>query len=552
MKKIFRSRKSIIFTILGLVCIIIASLAYYVFGGPRKSEVKIKMKDGVHLATDVFVPGYWGKYSTVLVRTPYNKASEEWMGNAFKLFRIAVVVQDTRGKYKSEGDFYPFVNEREDGLETLSWIRSQPWSDGTVAGWGGSYVGFTQWAISDSLDFLTLLLTGARLYDFVYPDSLFSLQTAYLWCTENASVKTNKIDAEKKKSAILTLPVSAADDSTIMDINFFNDWIAHNTFDEYWQKLDFRGKTKAPILSMAGWQDLFLKTQIDDFEALSKTGNPGNRLIIGPWVHGSMGEKNEYGGLDKTGKPTKIFNYVKRFLKGRKSKLTEPLKDTKYNLFVMERNEYVGSDVWPPQETLVTPYYIGPSGYLSNQPINGSGSVGYVYNPANPYPSHGGTTLGEGVGPARQNENVSRTDQLAFEMNIENEPLVLLGPVSATLWLTSDAPCTQFIVGLQDVFPDGKIINIQEGGANVKLSQTVPQKTEISIWATGYQLNPGHKLRVVISSGWFPRYNRSLNTCELATLATEMAEARQTIWYGSGTPSSIQLPVYQISSSTSK
>jgi putative CocE/NonD family hydrolase len=546
MKKLFRSRKSTILTILGIVCVIIAFSAYYVFGGPKKTEVKIKMRDGVHLATDVFVPGHFGKYPTVLVRTPYNKVAEEWMGKAFKLFRIAVVVQDTRGKYNSEGEFYPFVNEREDGLETLKWIRSQSWSDGTVAGWGGSYVGFTQWAISDSLDFLTLLLTGAKLYDFVYPDTLFSLQTAYLWGTENASAKTNKIEAEKKKSALLTLPVSAADDSTIMDINFYNDWLIHNKYDEYWQKLDFRGETKAPILSMAGWQDLFLKAQIDDFEALSKTGNPGNRLVIGPWVHGSMGEKNEYGGLDKTGKPTLIFNYVRRFLKGKKSKLAEPLKDTKYNLFVMERNEYVGSEVWPPSETHSTPYYIGPSGYLNTQSYAATGNLGYIYKPSDPYPSHGGTALGEGVGPAKQNENVSRTDQLVFEMKIDNEPLVLLGPVSATLWLTSDVPCTQFIVGIHDVFPDGKIINIQEGGANVKLNPTEPQKTEISVWATGYQLNPGHKLRVVISSGWFPRYNRSLNNCEPDFTATEMKDATQNLFFGPNTPSCLNLPVYKI------
>ena len=545
MKNLFRTKKSTILTILGIVLVIVAAVAYYVFGGPKKAEVKLKMRDGVNLATDVFVPGYIGKYPTVLVRTPYNKATEEWMGKAFKLFRIAVVVQDTRGKYNSEGVFYPFVHEREDGLETLKWIRSQPWSDGTVAGWGGSYVGFTQWAISDSLDFLTLLLTGAKLYDFVYPDSLFSLQTAYLWGTENASAKTNKIDDEKKKSAIYTLPVSAADDSAIMDINYYNDWLTHNSYDEYWQKLDFRGKTKAPILSMAGWQDIFLKAQIEDFEALSKTGNQGNRLIIGPWVHGSMGEKNEYGGMDKTGNPTLIFKYVKRFLKGQKSKLTEPLKDAKYNLFVMERNEYFGSDVWPPRETKITPYYLGQSGYLNKQPFNDNGSASYTYNPADPYPSHGGTTLGEGVGPAKQNGNVSRPDQLVYEMKIENEPLVLLGPVSATLWLTSDAPCTQFIVGIHDIFPDGKIINIQEGGANVKLNPNVPQKSEISVWATGYQLNPGHKLRVVISSGWFPRYNRNLNNCEPDFSATEMRNATQNLYFGPENPSYLNLPVYK-------
>src|SRR5512133_3647195 len=142
---------------------------------PRKKEVKIKMSDGTELSTDIFLPRGNGKHPVVLLRTPYGKWQDAWMGKAFGFFGIAVVLQDVRGKNGSGGEFYPFINERSDGLQTLRWIRQQPWSDGNITGWGGSYVGYTQWAISDSLDFLTPMLTGASIYDFVYPDSLFSL-----------------------------------------------------------------------------------------------------------------------------------------------------------------------------------------------------------------------------------------------------------------------------------------------------------------------------------------------------------------------------------------
>ncbi|GEM_PF-3701052 len=128
----------------------------------------------------------------------------------------------------------------------------------------------------------------------------------------------------------------------------------------------------------------------------------------------------------------------------------------------------------------------------------------------------------------------------------EGEPMVLLGPVGATIWFSSTAECTDFYVLLQDEFPDGKIINIQEGGTKVKFSKKEPLKTEISVWATGYQLNPGHKLRVVITSSWFPRFNRNLNICDPAAVATTMAEAKQTVMYGPDTPSSVNLPVYII------
>ena len=371
-----------------------------------KNELKIPMSDGVSLSTNVFLPNGHKKFPTVLVRTPYDKFAEQWMGKAFNFFGIAVVVQDVRGRYKSEGQFYPFINERNDGLQTLRWIRNQKWSNGTVSGWGASYVGYTQWAISDSLNFLTLLLTGANIYDFLYPDGLFSLQSAFTWGLPNAAPYSGTVSKEKLTKSFSFLPLSIADDSTVRNVDFINDWIQHETADNYWQKISFRGVTKSPLLSLAGWYDIFLKAQIEDFQALSANGNPGNRLIIGPWCHGAQAEENQYGGLKKTGNPQLIFMYVKNFLKGRSNKLKAPLKDKKYNLFIMERNEYVGSDVWPPAETRIVPYYIAENKSLTPEIPKGNGVLTYKYDPANPYPSHGGTILGNGVGPAKQNENI--------------------------------------------------------------------------------------------------------------------------------------------------
>ncbi len=533
-------------SLLIFICLAGIAFAAFNFYKAEKKEVSITMNDRVSLSTSIFVPKGKGPFTTVLVRTPYSTYAEEWLGQAFNLFRIAVVLQDVRGKYRSGGEFYPFINEREDGLKTLRWIRNQPWSDGKVAGWGASYVGYTQWAISDSLDFMTLLVTGARLYDFMYPDSLFSLQSAFLWGVENASPSANKIKEAEIKAGTNFLPLSAADDSLLKDIDYINDWIAHEKYDSYWEKLDFRGKTKAQMITIAGWYDLFLKAQIEDFQAIEAKGETSNRLVIGPLAHGPFGEPNDFGGLEKTGDPKLIFKYVKNHLKGKKDKLPAPLADSKYNLFIMERNEYVGSNVWPPAETNIIPYYIGPSGYFSTSMNNENGSLQYEYSPSDPYPSHGGTTLGTGVGPARQNDNLTRKDQLVFEKDTVSEPFILLGPVSATLWLSSTAPCTDFFILLQDQFPDGKIINIQEGGAKVSFETKDPKKVEISVWATGYQVNPGHKLKVVITSSWFPRFNRNLNNCEPAFSAISYQNARQQIFYGREMPSSVNLPVYQI------
>jgi len=452
----------------------------YWFLKADKKEIFLPMSDGTQLSTTLYVPKGPGTFPTVLVRTPYDKKSEYWMGQVFNLFRIAVVIQDVRGRHESEGSFYPFINERSDGLETLRWIRNKSWSNGVVGGYGGSYLGITQWAISDSLDYLNLLLTSANLYEFIYPDGLFSLQSAFTWGFGMTDQEAITMHPEKLDESYKILPLSQADDSTLMDIQFLNDWIRHEKYNAYWEKINFRGMTKAPVLSVAGWYDIFLKSQIQDFQTL-ENGNKSNRLIIGPYYHGTPGESIDYGGEEKTGKPSLLFKYLRKTLKGKKSSLGPPLHDKVYNLFIMERNEYVGSDSWPPPESILTPYYLAPSNSLRDKIYGEDGLLQYEYIPSDPYPSYGGTTLGTGVGPSRQNNNINRLDQLVFKQDINENPLILLGPISATLWLSSDVSCTDFMVQIQDVFPDGKIINIQDGGTHVIFEDQNPRKTEISI-----------------------------------------------------------------------
>jgi putative CocE/NonD family hydrolase len=388
-------------------------------------------------------------------------------------------------------------------------------------------------------------MTGASMYDLLYDQGLFALQTAFTWGLAISAKENNEKFTKTMPKSFYILPLSSADDSVSYDVKFINDWISHDKYDSYWKTQDHAGITHAPLLSVAGWYDIFIKQQISDFQKLLKTGNPESRLVIGPWCHGTQGIKNEYGGKNKVGNQGEIIdNFLIKYLSDETQKVMEkPFTDKKYNLFIMERNEYFGSDTWPPKESVPTAFYFGKENKISTRPAAEKGDLKYVYNPADPYPSLGGTALGVGVGPAIQNKNTGRRDQLVFETEILKTPLTLLGDLSAILYVSSDARCTDFIVGIQDVFPDGNIINIQEGGAKVSFSGTKPEKKEISVWATGYEIKTGHKLRVVITSSWFPRYNRNLNICEPAYMATEMKTANQTLWVGPEYPSCVVLPV---------
>jgi len=511
-------------------------------------EIFIPMNDGIKLATDVFSPKTVRKFPSILIRTPYNKAGVKGDAEWFVKKGIIVVAQDCRGKFKSEGKFYPFINERKDGLQTLRWIRKQPWSNGKVGGWGGSYVGYTQWAISDSLGALVPNMTGADLFELIYPGGLFSLQTAFNWGLAVDSKTVNTIPPEKILNSYWILPLSIADDSTIKDISFINDWLNHSTDNQYWQQMNHQGITSAPVFSIAGWYDIFLTTQIADFQMNSQNGHPDNRIIIGPWCHGSQGQKNEYGGSGKTGRRMEA---ARRFLlhhlcNKNENYLAPPFFDKKYNLFIMERNEYFGTDEYPPKEVKPTNYYFGPDLYLKTENYSTSGYMQYTYDPKNPYPSKGGTALGMGVGPSLQNDNTSRIDQVMFETDTLKKPLVLLGPITATLNVSSTASCTDFIVCLQDVFPDSNIFNIQEGGTSIEFVDGGTEPITFSVWATGYQINPGHKLRAVVTSSWFPRFNRNINSCEPIASATMMKKANQKIYYGLDCPSFVSLPVIKL------
>lgn len=505
----------------------------------------IETTDGIKLATDIYLPDSNQIYPTILIRTPYQK--ENVKGNALGLIKqgYAVVAQDCRGKFGSEGEFYAFKNEREDGLKTIAWIKKQSWYNGKIAGYGGSYLGYTQWAISDQLDAVCALVTSSDVYDLIYPQGLFSLATAFNWGLLVDARTSNPIPAEKILKSYGYLPLSAADDSTFKDNRFINDWLLHENRDDYWQSVNHRSIAKGPVLSIAGWYDIFLLAQINDFIALDKKkSHSGNRMIIGPWCHGSQSFKNEYGGQKKTGNLDALQErFLAKSIIGKEGEILEaPFTNHKYNFFIMERNEYFGSESWPPKEVKKADYFLDKDKISQTAPEK-SCRLEFVYNPQDPYPSLGGNFIGMDVGPAVQNKNTDRKDQWIFETDVLTDPLILLGSVSASLYVSSTAEKTDFIILLQDVFPNDTIINIQEGAKQISTNENKVTRVNLESWPTGYQLNPGHKLRIVITSSWFPRYNRSLNTAEPIYGAKESMKAVQTIYLGPEYLSKITLPV---------
>ena len=509
----------------------------------------ITVEDTIKLATNIYFPegrsaNDGKKYSTVLIRTPYN--IETGLSQLKDLLQnnLVVVLQDTRGKYLSEGEFYPFKHERSDGIATTNWIRSQSWSNGKIAGWGGSYVGFTQWAIADQLDVLTPVITTSDMYDLTYPGGIYSLSLSFNWLLIYAANTTNNVSKEQMQESFYILPISVADNKTIKQIDFLDDGLKHPYEDVYWGAFNHRNAVTAPIYSVAGWYDIFLMAQIRDFEALGVTRHPDSRLVIGPYAHGTSAVDMNFGEAGNLANfDDELIQFVKKQLDGN----VEENNSKPYSLFIINRNEWVDCEQWPPKNSILTPYYLHANGIMSKVSTTNDEFIEYKYDPTDPYLSYGGSILGAGA--AYQNENISRKDQIVFESEALEEPLVLLGEIGATVYASTDAPSTDFYVQLQEVLPNGKILNIQEGGKTIfcdEKSTPVVKKIDISVWATGYQINAGNKLRVVISSSLFPRYNRNLNSGEHIFEAQNPRIANQKIYTGAKYPSRKTLTILDL------
>jgi len=515
-----------------------------------KQTVMITVEDTIKLATDLYLPQKNGPFPTILIRSPYNKAGAKGDGERFARAGYAVVIQDTRGKFESGGVFYPFKYERKDGLATVKWIRAQKWSNGKIAGAGGSYVGYTQWAIADQLDAITPILTSANMYDLLYPSGIFSLATAFNWGLVVDSKTVNNIKPEKIAESYSILPLSVADDSTFQQNDFVDDWLAHQYDDAYWGAMNHRSAEICPMYSVAGWYDIFLMAQIRDFIEQGTRRHPDSRLIIGPYAHGKVAVELDFGDKEKLYLNNDVIGYfLTKQLKNNDAVVPESYPQKPFALFIMQRNEWIQCEKWPPEQTESTSFYFASNGAISRRvPINDDAAA-YTYDPMNPFMSLGGTFLGVGVGPAFQNLNIDRPDQVVFESDPLQEPLVLVGPIDATLYASTDVPSTDFFVSLQDVRPDGKIINIQEGGKTVFADATTAprvQKVDMSLWATGYQIDAGHKMRIVVTSSLFPRYNRNLNSGEPIFSAQNPRIAHQKIYFGKTYPSCIRLPLFNL------
>jgi putative CocE/NonD family hydrolase len=537
-------------------------------------EVMIPMSDGVNLAANITLPDTKEKYPVILVRTPYNKENGEddtgvyWAENGF-----VFMIQDCRGTGKSEGEWYPAIYEKNDGIDTRSWILEQPWCNGNIGTTGGSYLGFTQFVSStESNNSLKAMFPIIPLMDWyegaTYINGALNLGTVMGWGLEMANPSKGEgslIDEETWdwEQVYRTLPLIDFDKNVSTELTWMRDWIKNPEYNDYWGRYhiaDIKENCNTPLITVSGWYDIFMSQAFDYHADAIDRSKSNQHLIVGPWGHGPNyipGERelNENHELDFESLELRWFNI---WLKGQKDNIDlPPLK-----LYVMGKNYWRDENEWPLARTQYMKYYFDSNGkanslqgdgFLSTQTPTGGPTDHFIYDPENPVPTKGGAILFEEPGVYDQRNIEKRNDVLVYTNPVLKENLEVTGHIKVILFASTDSRDTDWTAKLVDVYPDGSAFNLCDGiiraqyhkdPLNPKLvTPDQIYRYEIDLWATSNVFLSGHKIRVEISSSNFPRFDRNPNTGNTFGMDAKIKKAKQKVYHSVEYPSHIILPV---------
>jgi len=546
--------------------------------------VKMKTRDGVTLVADVYRPAGEGRFPTLLQRTPYDRKGGIGEARALAGAGYVVIRQDVRGRFDSEGEFYPFRHEAEDGYDAVEWAAALPYSNGSVGMWGGSYVGATQMLAASAhpphLQAIFPYVTASEYYEgWTYQHGALMQWFATSW-SSGLAIDTLRRQSQERMLKHLrewerTTPLSAY---ALLDLPapadaapYFRDWITHETSDDYWRQVkvsDRYPQMTVKALHGGGWHDLFLRGSIENYLGLkAKAATPesrdGQRLLLGPWAHAATSPEGKIGDvtfgrdavLDSTGMLRSWMDYA---LKGVANEFaTKP----PVRLFVMGENAWRDEAEFPPARAKATRYYLraGSSraeGLLAEKPAGAAPSPSYDYDPEDPAPTLGGRLCCGDLfapGPADQRSLGSRPDVLVFSTPPLARDVEATGWLTLELFASTSAVDTDFTAVLADVDDTGYARFLTDGVVRGRYRDSTAAATllepgkvyrlPIDLWATSNLFKTGHRIRVYVSSSNFPRFDRNRNTGEPIATATRSVKAHQTIYADKDRPSALVLPV---------
>jgi len=540
------------------------------------------MRDGVSLHADVLRPSEDGRFPTLVYRTPYDRRPMERDAVVRRAVErgYAVVLQDVRGRYGSEGDFVPYVNEGRDGFDTIEWAAAQPWSTGDVGTFGLSYPGAVQWlAAVESpahLKAMVPAMTFSSPRNFFYAGGCFDLSWIP-WIWDNIAPnerlrrglpgpRTGRDAARLWRTLRLELPYRLPL-TNLPELEavapYYFEWLAHRPGEPYWDWAELRGRydrVGAAVLNLSGWHDEAYGPEgaITNFLGLlaARRGeaDPRTRLILGPWIHG--GEDSDRSGDRTFGPrasidyPELVLRFLDRYVRGIPNALE---REPRVRAFVMGENAWIEGDAIPLEGTRPLALTLSRDGKLSRdgRPER-AGFRAFVSDPARPVVD----PFADRPGAHDYRRLSTRRDVLSFETPPLEQPVRVVGAVEAEIFASSDAADFDLWVKLEDVAPDGTAWNLSSPGtdvlrASVREEGRQPELPEpgqivqlrLPNLRTGNRFAKGHRIRVVLCGSFMPHFSRNLQTGVSEARSARSRRAKIRIHCGGEHPSRIVLPV---------
>jgi hypothetical protein len=542
--------------------------------------VMVPMRDGVKLAADVWRPASPGKYPVILIRLPYMKTAgfldADKLGPWFATRGYAVVVQDVRGRGDSEGEFGFFFADAADGFDSIEWLAAEPWSDGRVGMMGVSYLGTVQWLAARErpphLACIAPTAAAGRYFDELpYTGGAFVFSWALGWIngTSGRQSQDPNVTDQDLRRALAHRPILAADSVYGRIMPLYRDFLEHPTMDAWWKRIQFApgdfGRISIPVLHVTGWFDGDQPGAMFYWRGMQEGSAARDKqfLLVGPWLHVQTfrGGERRVGEME-LGPESVVDNkaihlaFFDWCLKG-----AAPMFDfPRARVYVTGLNRWKDFDAYPPKQVTERPLYLHSGGRANS--IAGDGRLTwdppaaeppdrYTYDPKQPVP-----TNSDDEAWARDQRAVERRDDvLVFTGDALTEPVEIIGSVTATVHAATDARDTDFLAKLVDVYPDGRAVLL---GSRIGIRRAryrhgyereellTPNQVEayrIELFDIAHSFQPGHRIRVEISSSAAPMYNPNQNTGNPVATDTEWKVARQTVYHDRARASAITLPV---------
>ncbi|HUR41061.1 MAG TPA: CocE/NonD family hydrolase [Verrucomicrobiae bacterium] len=566
-------------------------------------NIEARMRDGTVLRADLYRPAAGGRHPVLLQRTPYNKEMLALTGMTLDPLRAAaagynVVIQDVRARWASDGGpFFLYRDEGRDGADSVEWAAMAPWSDGRIGAYGVSYMGGTAWQAAVSAPPALRAISPTTAPNDFWRDHLWrggALNWGLLvtWSLQAIGpgallrAKAGKADLQPSflrlvddidafEERVRDLPLRAFAPARLDEADFlpfFHETLGHPAPDPWTDSLLVSGKhraVQAPALIIAGWHDVMLDGDLEHFasmksRAATEEARRATRIVIGPWSHGmfqptvgdlDFGMRASGSLLDLREDLTSLqLRWFDRWLKEQRNGVDD---EAPVRIFVQGINRWRDESAWPLARARPTKLYLrSDRGLAWESPDPTERADTYSYDPADPCPTCGGSLLMPGVyrrGPVDQAPLMSRADVLTYTSAVLERDLEVTGPVSFTLFAASSAPDTDWVVKLCDVHPNGRTFNVTDGVLRASYRESLSRRSRITpdtvvrydirLQPTSMVFRAGHRLRVLVTSSDFPRYDRNPNTGELGVDATTLVTARQRIFHDGDRPSHLVLPV---------